>query len=360
MKVEWFDVRGGVSSVCASGFRAWKARVLLLCVFCLPGMSGCNSVRVKLGMRVYIAKLPVSSMDASLPKDPAGIAPGEKSPLVATFKQPNGKVLATEGQGKGKVLWSDMAVAATLVSVNKKGVVSLPHDPRKSDGKMGHVTITVPSHPDLKAELDIPVRYDYAFSANFPGSNGPDGMAGTDGTDGTSGSDGSTDPNNPSPGGNGTPGTSGSNGTDGGNGGDAPDVEVKATLRAGSHPLLQVSVAPVAAANGLPAQGMKERFFLIDPQGGTLTVTAVGGAGGRGGRGGKGGRGGSGGSGIPPGVSGTNGQDGMNGSDGSPGRSGRITVTYDPSVKPYLGLIHLSNPGAAKPVFSEAAVGPLW
>jgi hypothetical protein len=41
-------------------------------------------------------------------------------------------------------------------------------------------------------------------------------------------------------------------------------------------------------------------------------------------------------------------------------RSGRITVIYDPSVKPYLALIHLSNRGAPAPVFTEAPVGPLW
>jgi len=65
--------------------------------------------------------------------------------------------------------------------VNKKGVLRLANDPRKSDGKTGHVEVTVPSHPDLKATLDIPVRYDIAFLANFNGANG------TSGTDGTSG-----------------------------------------------------------------------------------------------------------------------------------------------------------------------------
>jgi hypothetical protein len=267
------------------------------------------------------------------------------------FIQPDGKVLVTEGQGKGKVLWRDLAVAPTIVSVDKKGVVSTPHDPRKTDGKTGHVTITVPSHPDLKAELDIPLRYDYAFSANFNGADGSNGGDGLNGTDGSSGSDGSSDATNPSPGGSGGNGGPGGSGWNGGNGGDAPDVQVQATLRGGAHPLLQFKVS---------ATGRKDKFYLVDPQGGTLLISAEGGAGGKGGKGGKGGRGGSGGSGIPPGSDGLAGTDGTDGIDGSPGSPGKITVTYDPSVRPYLALIHTSNGGGPKPVFNEAPIGPLW
>src|SRR5271169_4250560 len=100
----------------------------------LLALSGCTAIKVKLGMRVYLDKTPVSAMQASLYKGPA-IAPGEKLPLVAQFTQPDGKVLVTEGQGKGKVLWSDLVVTPTVVTADKKGNVSLAHDPRKSDGK---------------------------------------------------------------------------------------------------------------------------------------------------------------------------------------------------------------------------------
>jgi hypothetical protein len=316
----------------------------------LLAVTGCSSIRVKFGLRVAIAKLPVSSMNIALPNNP-GIAPGEQSPLVATFTQPDGKVLVTEGKGKGKVLWRDLMVTPTVVTVNKKGVLSLPHDPRKTDGKMGHVTVTVPSHPDLKAELDIPLRYDFAFSANFNGAAGSNGSDGINGTDGTSGTPGSIDPNNPSAGGNGSSGSNGTAGSNGDPGGDAPNVQVLATLRAGAHPLLQFKVS---------APGRKDHFYLVDPQGGTLTINANGGPGGSGGKGGKGGRGGPGGSGIPPGNSGSDGSNGFDGSDGSPGAAGSITVTYDPSVQPYLALIHTSNSGGPKPVFNEAPVAPLW
>jgi hypothetical protein len=300
-------------------------------------------------MRVYLAKTPLASMTASLPKGPA-IAPGEKLRLVVQFTQADGKVLLTEGLGKGKVLWSDIAVTPTVVTADQKGTISLAHDPRVSDGKLGHIVITVPSHPDLRAELDIPITYDYSFVSNFSGSKGSDGFNGSDGLSGTSGSMGSTDPNNPSPGGNGSNGTDGSNGQDGGSGGDAPPVQIRVTLRSGAHPLLQVSVSAAG----------KQRLYLVDPQGGALTVTADGGPGGSGGRGGRGGQGGSGGIGTPNGSSGSNGADGRSGFDGSPGRAGIITVTYDPQAKPYLTSIHLSNKGGSAPVFTEAPVPPLW
>jgi hypothetical protein len=335
-KVHTSRLIGMTSSVC-------------LVVASLLALNGCTAVKVKLGMRIYLAKTAVASMQASLPKGPA-IAPGEKLRLVVQFTQPDGKVLVTEGLGKGKVLWSDITVTPTVVTADQKGNVSLAHDPRVSDGKIGHVTITVPSHPDLHADLDIPVTYDYSFVSNFSGSKGSDGFNGSDGQNGTSGTMGSTDPNNPSPGGNGSNGTDGSNGQDGGSGGDAPPVQIRVTLRSGAHPLLQASVSALG----------KQRLYLVDPQGGALTVMANGGAGGSGGRGGRGGQGGSGGIGTPNGSSGSNGADGRNGFDGSPGRGGSINVTYDPQAKPFLTAIHLSNQGGPAPVFYEAPVPPLW
>jgi hypothetical protein len=324
----------------------WAACIALGCLF---AMSGCTAVKVKLGMRVYLAKTPVTSMEVRLPNGPA-IAPGEKSPLVATFTQPDGKILVTEGQGKGKVLWSDLTVTPTVVTANNKGVLTLAHDPRVSDGKTAHVTITVPSHPGLHADLDIPITYDYNFVSNFSGSKGSDGSNGSDGMAGSSGSMGSTDPNNPSAGGNGGNGTNGGDGGDGGNGGNAPPVQIRVTVRPGTHPLLQMSVSAAG----------KQRLYLVDPTGGALTVKADAGPGGSGGRGGRGGQGGSGGIGTPNGSSGNSGSDGRNGFDGSPGRGGSITVTYDPQAKSYLAAIHLSNNGGPPPVFQEQTVAPLW
>jgi hypothetical protein len=270
---------------------------------------------------------------------------------VVTFTASDGKVWVTEGKGKGRILWQDLAITATVVSINKKGTVSLARDPRTSDGKMGHLAITVPSHPGLSAELDVPIRYDYPFVSNFSGSSGSSGFNGTNGMSGTSGTPGSIDPAHPSAGGDGSNGSNGSDGQDGGSGGDGPPVQLRVTLRSGSHPLLQVGVA---------SAGHKERFYLIDPQGGSLTVRSNGGSGGSGGKGGRGGSGGAGGVGSPSGRSGSDGSNGRDGNSGSAGRAGSITVTYDPLAKPFLATIHLPNQGGPPPTFTEQSVATLW
>jgi hypothetical protein len=312
-------------------------------------MAGCSSLRVGLGAREPLAKVDVSSMTAKLANGP-DIAPGQKASLIVEVTRPDGKVLLTEGKGHGKVMWKDLSAKGTVVDVNQKGIVSLRSDPRYSDGKTGHVTITAPSHPGLHADLDIFFRYDVAYLADFSGTAGSDGMNGLDGSAGTSGTTGSMDPNNPSAGGDGGNGKDGDNGHDGSPGGNAPNVFVRATVRPGDHPMLEVSVS----ASG------DEKFFLIDPQGGTLTVSADGGRGGSGGKGGRGGLGGSGGIGIPSGRNGLSGHDGRNGWDGPKGRGGSIRVVYDPQVKPFLSLIHLSNQNGPQPTFSEQSVTQLW
>ncbi len=326
--------------------RYLRSRLLssLVVLACVAALGGCTRIQVKLAWKIHLEKVPVSSIAVSLP-GARGIAPGEKSPLVVTLTQPDGRVLYSEGKGGGKVMWSDLAVTST-VATSKKGAVSLPADPRVSDGRIPHVIVTVPSHPDLRAELDIPVRYDRKYAAHF---SGMDGISGTDGTSGISGTDGipgSIDLNNPSPGGDGTDGSNGGDGSDGSDGGNAPDVKVLVAFRPGVHPLLQISVS---------AEG-NEEFYLVDPYGGSLTATSEGGRGGSGGSGGSGGRGGSGGIGTPNGRSGRDGNRGHDGSSGHDGSDGAITVTYDPQAKPFLSALHFGN----RPRFVERQVPPLW
>ena len=312
--------------------------------------SGCGKIEVRMGTRVSLPTLQIASMQLAQYKHP-GIGPGEKSSLVATFTEPDGTVLVTEGKGGGKVLWSDLTVTATVVSVSKKGVIKLPSDPRTSYGKIGHVSVTVPSHPTLHAELDVPLRYNYAFAASFSGADGSKGLDGNDGTDGAMGTSGSMDPDNPSPGGDGGNGSDGTAGSNGGDGSDGPSVKVDVTVQSGPQTLLQIGV--ISGTD-------KERYYLVDPNGGSLTVSSMGGSGGKGGSGGRGGRGGMGGSGTPDGNSGRDGSNGSDGLDGQNGRGGPITVTYDPKAQPYLNALHLSNPGGPKPTLVEQAVSPLW
>jgi hypothetical protein len=132
-------------SMCGNKYVLCRNARLLLAA-CLLAQSGRSSMKLKLGWRVDRTQIPVSSIEVSLPKSP-GIAPGQKSPPVVKVTQPNGKVLLTEGQGGGKVQWKGLHVTASVVNVNQKGVLSLARDPRVSDGRLGHVTVTVPSQP---------------------------------------------------------------------------------------------------------------------------------------------------------------------------------------------------------------------
>jgi hypothetical protein len=248
-------------------------------------------------------------------------------------------------------MWQDLTVTSTIVSVGGDGKVSAPRDPRLSDGKTGHVVVTLASHSDLRAETDIPLRYDLKYYADFSGSKGFDGSSGQNGMDGSRGSDGSFDPEHPTAGGNGGDGGNGTDGQDGSTGGDGSNVQIWLAPHPGDRSLIEAGVQP---------KGGKETFYLVDPNGGSLTVSADGGQGGSGGKGGSAGRGGSGGSGSTPGMSGHDGMSGRNGSDGRSGNGGKITVIYDPAVAPYLGVLHLSNSGGPKPVFTSQNLNPLW
>jgi hypothetical protein len=331
-----------------SGLRSTIAVLVLL------ALAGCTTIMVWTGLRIRLEKTPIASIHAEIQQGPA-MYPGQTAPLVVSVVEPNGNVDRTEGAGKGVVLWEDLAVSGNIATVDSKGIVTMPADPAVSDGKIPHLVIIVPSHPDMRTELNVPLRYDVAFTADFSGRSGRPGTDGMDGSAGIDGAPGSTDEKNPSPGGDGTDGGDGWDGGDGGDGEDARPAYVQVALHPGVHPLLQVSVF----------NGIKTEHFLVDPQGGTLTINVEGGRGGAGGRGGKGGRGGVGGIGSPNGISGNNGRDGRDGRDGKPGKPGPITVIFDPQTQTYLpAIIFLNRYGSKKvgpfPTFREETVAPLW
>src|SRR5204863_402621 len=165
---------------------------------------------------------------------------------------------------------------------------------------------------------------DVAFAAHFSGRDGFPGADGANGFDGTAGTPGSIDLSNPSAGGNGSDGSDGGDGFSGGDGARGQAIHVWVTLRAGTHPLLQVRVASIT----------REQFFLVDPEGGTLSIDANGGAGGRGGSGGRGGHGGAGGIGWPSGLSGHDGRNGSDGHRGNDGAAGTIAMEVDARAQP--------------------------
>jgi hypothetical protein len=327
------------------------------CVFlALNALAGCSSIESGLGLRMRLDKVPVTAISVTLSPDP-GLSPGKSGRLIVTATTSDAKQLVTVGAGGGNVLFDSFTLTATTVTVDKKGVVSLAADPRTSEGASPLIHVTVVGHPEVTADLNIPIRYDVAYAANFAGRTGSKGVDGLDGLAGSSGSslDVSSPSAGPSAGGQGGDGTNGEDGRNGGPGQPGEAVHVWMTLKGGDHRMLQVRAASKTHT----------QLFLIDPSGGSLTVNASGGAGGAGGSGGRGGRGGSGGGGFPPGLSGQNGRDGFDGHAGSDGAAGTIIVSVDSQAQPYLNTLRLINKngdGSAgpKPEIRIEAVAPIW
>jgi len=340
----------------------------------LVALSGCTELAVRLGLRTRLDNVPVSSVSAALvsehdhtPVDALG--PGQSAGLVIVAVGPKGEKFVTAGAGRGKVLLDSYLIDASIVTINKNGRGSLPADPSLSEGKAGRVRITLVGQPGVTTELDIPVRYDIAYRANFSGAEGIEGVDGFAGLDGSAGTDAPLPmvdpatglPGTQGPGGRGSDGSNGGDGSNGQDGSPGPDVHIWMRLVSGAgdasaaDPLLQVKVSA----------GTRESLFLIDPHGGSLRVSADGGQGGRGGAGGTGGRGGSGGNGFPPGLSGLDGHAGADGRPGSPGAAGRISISVDPGAQQYLSILSWSNrngDGRAGPTLNIVSepVPALW
>jgi hypothetical protein len=334
----------------------------------LVSAAGCSAIAVRLGLRVRLDSVPVTAASASLVDKRSGsvvsaLGPGQSARLVVVASTQEGKQFATVGAGLGKVAFDNYTIEATVVQVSKSGTVSMSSDPRVSEGKMGHLRITPVAHPEVVAELDIPVRYDIAFTANFSGGDGPNGFDGTPGLDGSSGTDGTPGTVDPTtgvigtqgPGGRGSDGANGGDGSNGQDGAPGGAVYVWIRLESGTRPLLQIKVS----------SGARQSLYIVDPNGGSLRVTANGGVGGRGGAGGRGGRGGSGGSGFPSGFNGLDGHQGWDGHAGADGAAGTITVSVDPAVQPFMNCVSWSNhsgggaPGPA-PRITVESVAALW
>lgn len=301
---------------------AWCAALLCFSVM----YEGCVARRTTAGS--HSTRPEITSISARL-SEPGGLAPGDSVQLVVSAARSDGKILATNGSGSKRLRWEDLKLAASTVTLNDEGIVSLSNDPRMINQEMGQVRVSMPSYPALNAELSIPLRFDRKFSLNFSGKPGAKGKNGTAGD--FSGADGA-------------------NGGMGQRGEDAPTVDIWLRLRSSSPPLLEVKVSSTGS-----------HFFLIDPRGGSLDVRTDGGAGGKGGKGG-------GGFGVPGkiysdgrvGDSDYQGKRGGNGPDGPQGYGGKIMVVYDPQAAPYLSVLHLSSRNGPAPTFSQSVLNPLW
>jgi hypothetical protein len=313
------------------------------------------SIKLALGLRERLDDKHVTSITASL-ADPDGIGPGQSTRLIIVANTLEGKQLVTVGPGHGRVLFSSFTYSSIVANVGKRGIVSLPDDPRVTEGKTPRIHIATIGHPAVVADLDVPVRYDVPFQADFSGHDGADGDNGSDGTAGSDGANGSTDPNRPVRGSNGGDGGRGRDGREGSDGGNGRTVDAWLTVRPGAKPMLQARLITDDAV---------EILYLIDPLGGSLTIATNGGKGGTGGRGGNGGAPGRGGNGDPMGRDGQAGSPGTPGRDGRPGMPGEIHLAVDPSAVPYLDRIHFSNldgdgkPGRS-PSITVQSVPQIW
>jgi hypothetical protein len=104
----------------------------------LGALTACSSIEVGLGLRARLDKVPVTAVSAPLSPDP-GLSPGKSGRLVITATTSDAKQLVTVGAGHGNVLFDSFTFTATAVTVSKKGVVSLPADPRVSEGAAPHI-----------------------------------------------------------------------------------------------------------------------------------------------------------------------------------------------------------------------------
>lgn len=344
----------------------WALRISGLClsIFLMLTMTGCSDLAVALGFRQRLDKVDVTAVQGRLVDNKGvlvtALGPGQSAKLVLVATGADGKQYVTVGAGHGKVDFNNYKLDAQIVSISAKGVVSLPSDPRISEGKKPGLTAAPVAHPEVVSNLDIPVRYDLPFVANFSGQNGANGVDGLDGMDGHDGHDASIDVDpetgatHQGPGGNGGDGTNGGDGGNGQNGDPGEAVHVWVTLEPATRQL-QIKVASTA----------HQSYYRVDPSGGSLKVLANGGAGGRAGQGGRAGSGGNGGDGDPPGTPGIDGFPGSDGRPGAPGAAGTILVSVDPTAQPYMRCLSWSNSDGAgragsQPKVVTEPVGALW
>lgn len=308
------------------------------------GASSCTAIKKKLGLKKDLEGRNVTQLE--IDRKPAGpLCAGDRATLIIRVSA-DGDTLVTEGTGGGKLLWDEFEVHAVdnlqVASVDDEPVITVGMDHRAMDVAPPSLQLVVKEQPKFNVDKHIiPLRYNCNSLLAMDGARGGRGRAGNAGRNGRDGRDGPKDRrgNYYGDGQDGSDGGDGQPGGPGGNGKHAENVEVKVTTvtRPGvGHPFLQACAR---------ARSGQEQCTLVDTEGGTLTITARGGAGGAGGAGGSGGRGGYGGSGSRSGRSGSSGRDGSAGPGGDGGDGAELVAVFDPSVEPFAHLITLDNSG---------------
>src|SRR5262249_41401288 len=114
--------------------RHWRACIAALLAIALSMLAGCDSLLVLAGVRMRRRDVPLQSIEVSL-GDSRGLVPGGSAQLSAVAHTVDGRTLAMAGTAGGKVLPSSFRFEAGVVTVDRSGVVTLPEDPRLSEGR---------------------------------------------------------------------------------------------------------------------------------------------------------------------------------------------------------------------------------
>lgn len=239
----------------------------------------------------------------------------------------------------------DYKILTNGVSLGRKGLY-IHENPFSIKNHTVSTKVILKKNPEISDEFCTVLDYRKNYSFTDYGRSGSNGSNGIDGHTGSIG-------------GNGGCGTHGSPGSDGKNADDL-EVYVSAYFDTIIHQeLLYLSIL------NLKNSQLKE--YLINTQGGSITINSLGGSGGCGGDGGDGGDGGNGRNGRDetiriyvndsttttkhiqtPGGDGGNGGNGGDGAYGGyGGDGGNITLLYTKYAQAHLKLIHLSSVGGS-------------
>ncbi|MHB8874695.1 MAG: hypothetical protein ACYC8T_13485 [Myxococcaceae bacterium] len=288
------------------------ARVLCARLLCLALTAGCAGPDLR--------KEKVAAVEPQFLGAP--VCPGQRGDLIVTVMLENGKRLVSEGKGHGDVAWSNFVVRSDVATLARRGEVVFAEDPRAYGAGVPVLRVETAGHPNRNTQVEVPVRFDCDYLADFSGRDGANGSHGADGHDPTAEQAATAG----EPGGDGTPG--------------------------GSSEPVRLTVAVVRTDEGvaylqvqaLGLQSRREHLYLIDTRGGRLTVSARGGAGGSGGHGGEAGAG--------KGVAAGGGGSGANGGNG-----GDIEVVMSDEAAPFEKLIRYELSGGAGGAAGENKVG---
>lgn len=278
--------------------------------------------------------------------DTLAVCPGVPQAIEVELTLENGRTKHTRGSGRDHVAWRELKILFDGNPQDGTGF-TLYADPRRSLNGPMELRVELADRPEVAQTLSVVPRYDCAFTADFSGFQGAWGVGGaSDGRDGRDGDEAERrdDGSWAGAGQDGRSGTDGSPGATGGQGGPGGQARVFVQrVEVGEQTLVQVLIEGEVLRDD--AWQARTRRFLIDPDGGSLTVDVRGGAGGRGEEGGQGGEGGDGGDGDPPGGIGAGADGGRGGDGGDGGPGGNAEFYVDPMDVDLLDLFLVEHGG---------------